>query len=232
MLSPQLVLLGCPLGCVREGKGRNGSLWPRLTHLVLPSLFRTSLGCVGRVGWGKGVAACWLLTLPWIECSVYAISFIASVGISAIPCPCKGVIFKWPDLMCTTWSIFPLDCICLPHQFCLPLGFLLLWRFMVEIFTLFRQRLTWLLRKWARSHIIPVLSRVWGQQQKEGWASLLYSKQKEGVCGLRWAHWCTSQVQEIQWIGHPLSTGLPRKLWLLIHLNSAEEICSPPGLPL
>lgn len=163
---------------------QNGSWGPqhRLKHWLFPSFFRNSLGCVGSAG----VGVCWLLIFPCIECSVYAMNLIASVWVSAIPCPSQEVIFKWPDLMCTTWNIFPLDCVCLPHHFCLPLGFLLLWRFMVEIFTLFIQRLTWLLRKWARPQIIPVLAE-YGDRNTRGGAggggvSLL--QQERGVCGL------------------------------------------------
>ena len=63
--------------------------------------------------------------------------------------------------MCATSSVYPLDCICLPHRLCLPLGFLLLRRFVALVFTSFRQRLT--SQEVGSASEPRCLSRVWGQ---------------------------------------------------------------------
>lgn len=87
---------------------------------------------------------CRVLMLPCME--LYGMlclgSTFYSLWNSSIPCSSTEVLFKWLDPMCATWSVYPLDCICLPHRLCLPLGFLLLRRFVAPVFTSFRQRLT------------------------------------------------------------------------------------------
>ena len=132
-------------------------------------------GVIFHRGWGVWVvrvpgAGAWgrspvlrVLMRPCMElCGMLCLGCtFYSLWNSSIPYFSKEVLFKWLDPMRATWSVYPLDCICLPHRLCLPLGFLLLRRFVAPVFTSFRQRLT---SQEVGSATEPrCSSRVWGQ---------------------------------------------------------------------
>lgn len=112
----------------------------------------------------------------------FSLNFIASMWMPAMPCPPEEVRSKWPDWMCTTRSACPLDSVRLWHRFCLPLGFLLLWRFRVGVFALFIEANV------TFQEVSPAWDRPWaefGDRNKGVGVSPLHcSGQGRGVCSL------------------------------------------------